>query len=170
MLFTITVGLRQHGTSATVIGLVQGAIMIGGVLGAPVAPLLQRRLRPSTMALTMILAGALLFAVAAVVIPSPLVALPVAFVVLLAPAGNSGLFAAALRQAPEEMRGRVTSTVTMTAMSLAALAPLLAGLLVEHLPVSWAMGAFAAADAIAAVLTVVIPGLKDADSPPTAAG
>jgi MFS family permease len=170
VLFTITVGLRQHGTSATVIGLVQGAIMIGGVLGAPVAPLLRRRLRPSTMALTMILAGALLFAVAAVVIPSPLVALPVAFVVLLAPAGNAGLFAAALRQAPEEMRGRVTSTVTMTAMSLAALAPLLAGLLVEHLSVSWAMGAFAAADAIAAVLTVVIPGLKDADSPPTAAG
>jgi MFS family permease len=170
VLFAITVGLRQHGTSATVIGLVQGAIMAGGVLGAPVAPLLQRRLRPSTMVLTMTLAGTLLFAVAAVVIPSPLVALPVAVVVLLAPAGNSGLFASALRQAPEEMRGRVTSTVTMTAMSLAALAPLLAGLLVEHVSASWAVGAFAAASAIAAVLTLAMPGLQDADSPPTASG
>ncbi|MGH3234248.1 MAG: MFS transporter [Streptosporangiaceae bacterium] len=170
VLFAITVGLRQHGTSATVIGLVQGAIMTGGVLGAPVAPLLQRRLRPGAMALTMILAGALMFAIAAVVIPSPLVALPVAVVVLLAPAGNSGLFASALRQAPEEMRGRVTSTVTMTAMSLASLAPLLAGLLVEHVSASWAVGAFAAADAIAAVLALAMPGLQDAGSPPTASG
>jgi hypothetical protein len=38
VLFAVTVGLREHGTSATVIGLVQGAIMGGGVLGAPVAP------------------------------------------------------------------------------------------------------------------------------------
>lgn len=114
----------------------------------------------------MILAGALLLAIAAVVIPSPLVALPVALVVLLAPAGNSGLFASALRQAPEEMRGRVTSTVTMTAMSLAALAPLLAGLLVEHVSASWAIGAFAAACALAAVLALAMTGLRDADSSP----
>lgn len=143
-------------------------IMVGGVLGAPVAPLLQRRLRPSTMAITMTLAGTVVFSIAAVVIPSPLVALPVAVVVLLSPAANSGLFAAALRQAPEEMRGRVTSTVTTTAMALAALAPLLAGLLVEHVSASWAVGAFAGAQTAAAVLTLVMPGLRDADPPPTA--
>ncbi len=170
VLFAITVGLRQHGVSATVIGLVQAAIMTGGVLGAPVAPLLQRRLRPSTIALTMTLAGTVLFAIAAVVIPSPLVALPVAVVVLLAPAANSGLFASVLRQAPEEMRGRVTSTVSMTAMALAILAPLLAGLLVAHVSASWAIGAFAAANAIAAVLTLVMPGLRNLDSPPAQSG
>ena len=168
VLFTITVGLRQHGTSAPVIGLVVGAIMVGGVLGAPVAPLLQRHLSTYARSLAMTLGGTLLFAVAAVVIPSPLVALPVAVVVLLAPAGNAGLYAIMLRQVPEEMRGRVTSTVTMTAMALATLAPLLAGLLVEHVSTSWAIGAFAAAQAIAAVLTLVRPGLKDVDSPPTA--
>jgi MFS family permease len=168
VLFTITVGLRQHGTSATAIGLVQAAIMVGGVLGAPVAPRLQGRLRPRTMSLTMTLAGTLLFVIAALLIPSPLVALPVAMVVLLAPAANAGLFALMLRQAPEEMRGRVTSTVTMTAMSLATLAPLLAGLLVEHVSTSWAVGAFATAEAVAAVLTLVMPGLQDADFPPTA--
>jgi MFS family permease len=133
--------------------------MAGGVLGAPVAPLLQGRLRPRTISLTMTLAGTLLFAIAALLIPSPLVALPVAIVVLLAPAANAGLFAAMLRQAPEEMRGRVTSTVTMTAMSLAALAPLLAGLLVEHVSASWAVGAFVGAQAVAAALTLLLPGL-----------
>ena len=38
VLFTITLALRQHGTSAAVIGLVQAAIMAGGLLGALVAP------------------------------------------------------------------------------------------------------------------------------------
>jgi len=164
VLFTITVGLRQHGTSATVIGLVQAAIMAGGVLGAPFAPLVQKLLRPSTVTLAMTLAGALLFAVGAAVMPSPLVALPVAVVVLLAPAANSGLFAAVLREAPEEMRARITSTMVTAAMALAALAPLAAGLLVEHLPVSWAMGVFAAAEGAAAVLILVMPGIRLADS------
>jgi MFS family permease len=170
VLFTITVGLRQHGTPAAVIGVVQAGVMAGGVLGAPLAPPLQRRLRPRAMSLTSILAGTALFAVAAVVIPSPLVALPVAVVVLLAPAGNSVLFAVMLRQVPEEMRGRVTSTVTTAAMSLATLAPLLAGLLVEHVSVSWAMGAFAAAEAVAAVLALVMRGLRDADRAAAAPG
>ena len=170
VLFAITVGLRQHGVSATVIGLAQGAIMAGGVLGAPAAPLLQGRLRPRTMSLTMALAGTLLFVIAALLMPSPLVALPVAVVVLLAPAANAGLFASTLRQTPEELRGRVISIMSVITMGLAALAPLLAGLLVEHVSASWAVGAFAAAMAIAAVLAIVMPGLQAADSPPAAAG
>jgi hypothetical protein len=51
---------------------------------------------------------------------------------------------------------------------MATLAPLLAGLLVGHVSTSWAIGAFAAAEAIAAVLTLVMPGLPDEDRPPTA--
>jgi MFS family permease len=52
----------------------------------------------------------------------------------------------------------------MTATGLAALAPLVAGLLVEHLSGSWAVGAFAAAMAVAAVLCLVLPGLREAES------
>ena len=52
-----------------------------------------------------------------------------------------------LRSAPEEMRGRVTNTVGMPAMALAALAPLIAGLLVQHVSGAWAVGAFAATQA-----------------------
>jgi MFS family permease len=36
--FTITLALRQHGTSTAVIGLVQAAVMVGGLLGAVVGP------------------------------------------------------------------------------------------------------------------------------------
>jgi MFS family permease len=165
VIFAIILAMRQHGTSTTVIGLVQAAIMVGGVLGAAVAPRLQGRMRLRTLTTTMTLAEALLFAVAALLIPSPLVAAPVALVLLLAPAGNAALFAVMLRSTPEEMRGRVSNTVAMVAMALAALAPLIAGLLVQHASGAWAIGAFAAVAALAAVLCVVMPGWPEAESP-----
>jgi MFS family permease len=151
-----------------VIGLVQAAVMAGGLLGAVVAPRLQGRMRLSTMAATISLAGALLFGAAALLIPSPLVAAPVALALLLAPAANAALVAVMLRSAPEEMRGRVTNTMLMATTALAALAPLTAGLLVQHVSGAWATGAFAAAMAMAAVLCLLLPGLRQARSPAAA--
>jgi MFS family permease len=170
VIFTITLALRQHGTSTAVIGLVQAAIAAGGLLGAVAAPRLQGRMRLGTMATAITLAGALLFGAAALLIPSPLVAAPVAMALLLAPAVNAALFAVMLRSAPEEMRGRVTNTMLMVATALASLAPLIAGLLVQHVSGAWAVGVFAAATAIAAVLCLILPGLRQAESPAAAPG
>jgi MFS family permease len=164
VLFTITLALRQHGTSATVIGLVQAAIAVGGLLGAMIAPRLQGRVRLGTLATGISFAGAVLFAAAALVVPSPLVALPVALDLVLAPAANAALFAAMLRSTPEEMRGRVTNTLLMVATALATLAPLVAGLLVQHVSGAWAVGAFAATMAVAAALSLILPGLRNAES------
>jgi len=164
VLFTIILAMRQHGTSTAVIGLVQAAIMAGGLIGGLVAPRLQGRMSVRTITIAMFVAETLLFAVAALLIPSPVVALPVAIVPLLAPAGNAALFAVMLRSAPEEMRGRVTNTVSMVAMALAALAPLVAGLLVQHVSGSWAVGAFALTMAAATVLCLMLRGLRDVDS------
>jgi MFS family permease len=165
VLFTIILAMRQHGTSTAVIGLVQAAIMAGGLIGGLVAPRLQGRMSVRTITIAMFVAETLLFAVAALLIPSPVVALPVAIVPLLAPAGNAALFAVMLRSAPEEMRGRVTNTVSMVAMALAALAPLVAGLLVQHVSGSWAVGAFALTMAAATVLCLMLRGLQDVGSP-----
>jgi MFS family permease len=165
VIFTITLALRQHGTSTAVIGLVQAAVAAGGLLGAIVAPRLQGRLRLGTLAAVITSVGALLFGTAALLIPSPLVAAPVAASLMLAPAANAALFAVMLRSAPEEMRGRVTNTVVMVATGLATLAPLVAGLLVQHVSGAWATGAFAAAMAVAAVLCLILPGFRNAESP-----
>ena len=43
-------------------------------------------------------------------------------------------------------------------------APLVAGLLVEHVSGSWAVGAFAATMAVAAVLCLALPGLREAEA------
>jgi MFS family permease len=162
--FTITLAMRQRGTSTAVIGLVQAAIAVGGLLGAVVAPRLQGRMRLATLATTITLAGALLFGAAALLVPSPLVAAPVALALLLAPAANAALVAVVLRSAPEEMRGRVTNTVIMASTALATLAPLIAGLLVQHVSGAWAVGAFAATMATAAVLCLILPGLRQTES------
>jgi MFS family permease len=163
--FTITLALRQHGTSTAVIGLVQAAIMVGGLLGALVAPRMQGRLRLGTAVTVITLTGTLLLCGAALLIPSPLVAVPVALNLLLAPSVNAALFAVLLRSTPEEMRGRVYNSVVLVATALAALAPLTAGLLVQHSSGAWAIGAFAATMAVAAVLSLVLPGLRQIETP-----
>jgi MFS family permease len=76
---------------------------------------------------------------------------------------NAALFAMMLRGTPQDMRGRITSTVLMVATGLAALAPLIAGLLVQRVSGAWAVGAFAATMAMAAVLCLVLPGLREAE-------
>jgi MFS family permease len=68
------------------------------------------------------------------------------------------------------MRGRITNTVVMVATALATLAPLIAGLLVQHVSGAWAIGAFAATMAVAAGLRLVLPGLRQAESPAARAG
>ncbi|OHV39770.1 multidrug transporter [Parafrankia colletiae] len=162
VIFTVTLALRQHGTSTAVLGLVQATIAAGGLLGAIVAPRLQGRMRLGALATTITLAGALLFGAAAPLLPSPLVAAPIALALLLAPAVNAALFAVTLRSAPAEMRGRVINTVVMATTALAALAPLTAGLFVQHVSGAWAVGAFAATAAAAAVLCLILPGLRHA--------
>jgi MFS family permease len=62
------------------------------------------------------------------------------------------------------MRGRVNSTVILAATGLAALAPLTAGLLVEHFSGTWAMLAFAAIVGVAAIMSVTLPGLRQAEA------
>ncbi len=80
---------------------------------------------------------------------------------LLAPAANAALFTAMLRAAPEDMRGRVTSTVIQAATGLSALVPLLSGLLVEHFSGHWALVAFAATMGISAIMSIALPGLRN---------
>ncbi len=164
VIFTITVSLRQHGVAPGIIGLAQAGIMVGGLAGAIAAPKLQGRLPLWQLIICLTVSAAVLFTVAAFVLPSPLVALPVAITLLLGPTGNAALFAAMLRIAPENMRGRVTSTVIQAATALAALSPLAAGLIVQHVSGQWAIGAFAAAIGVAAIMCIALPWLRDAEA------
>jgi MFS family permease len=163
-LFTVTLALRRHGYSGTVIGLTQSAIMVGGLLGALVAPRLQGRFALSRLVVLLTGGGTVFLAVAALLIPSPLVALPIAVPLFLSPTSNAALFAAMLRRTPEVMRGRVNNALLQVATGLAALAPLVAGLLVQNISSHWAMGAFAVALAVSTIVALSLKGLREAEA------
>lgn len=164
VLYAVILALRQNGTRAAVIGFVLAGVAAGGVAGAVVASRLQRRLRLSALVIVVTIAAAVLFAAAALLVPSPLVALPIAASFLLTPAANAALFAQMLRRTPEHMRGRVNNTIIMVASALASLAPLVAGLLVQHVSGQWAVGCFAVVMVVAALLSVLLPGIRNAES------
>lgn len=165
MIFAITLALRVHGVAAATIGLVQAGIMVGGLVGAIISPRLQGRVSLHTMVIGICGVGTVLFAVAALAVPSPLIAVPIAATFLLAPASNAALFAALFRRTPDELRGRVSNSILQLASGLAALSPLAAGALIEHASSRWALLAFTVALGLSAVIAWLSPGLRDADAP-----
>jgi predicted MFS family arabinose efflux permease len=136
----------------------------GGLLGAIAAPRLQGRLVLSQMVVLLTASGVVFTVVAAYLMPSPLIAIPIAVPFFLAPTANAALFAALLRETPEAMRGRVNNALIQASTGLAAFSPLIAGLLIAHESASWAMGAFAAAFAISTILALSLKGLRQAEA------
>jgi hypothetical protein len=49
------------------------------------------------------------------------------------------------------------------ATGLAALSPLTAGLIVQHVSGQWALGGFAASIGVAAIMCIALPWLRDAE-------
>ena len=164
VIFTVTLSLQHHGTSAGVIGLTQSAIMVGGLLGAIVAPKIQGRFSITQLVVALTAGGSILFGVAALLAPSPLMAIPITIPFFLSPVTNAALFAAMLRKTPADMRGRVNNALLQVATGLAALSPLVAGLLVAHASPHWAMAAFALALSISAILAIMLKGLRNAEA------
>jgi MFS family permease len=159
-LFAVTLSLRVHGTSGGTIGLVQSVIMVGGLLGAIVAPRIQGRFSLWQLVVALNGSAALFLVVAATLTPSPWIAIPIAVPFFVSPTTNAGLLAAMMRQTPAEMRGRVNNALLQLATGLAAFAPFAAGLLVTHVSATWVMGAFAAGMALCTVLSLTLRGLR----------
>lgn len=159
-LFTVILGLRQHGLTATVIGLVEASISAGGLAGAVVASKVQAHLSLYGLILLISVGGALAFAVGAAVMPSPLVAVPLTLPVVLAAPTNAGVVAVMLRRTPAEMRGRVSNSLLQLTSALSALSPLVAGLLVGEVSSNWAMGAFALSLAVSAGMALMTRSLR----------
>jgi MFS family permease len=153
-IFTVIVGLRHHGVSAVVIGGAEAVIMVGGMIGAVVAPQIGRRLSMRQSILLLTVAGAALMLVAAAVLPSPAVVIPLALPLVVAPAANAALFSMMLRRTPPALHGRVNSGIIQVATGLAALAPLAGGLVIGAASARWAMVLSAAA--MAAVIPIGI--------------
>lgn len=158
--FTIVVALRQAGYPAGVIGMAQGLIAVGGLLGAIAASWLQRR-APFKLLITTtiaILCGCL--AVSAALSGHLAMVLPVAVALFLAPALNAAIFSRLAATTPENLQGRVISVLIVASGAAASLAPLTMGLLISHLGGTLAMTACAAVVALSLAIALTSPGLN----------
>jgi hypothetical protein len=153
--YTSTLALRRHGVSPGVIGLLQAAVACGGLAGAGLAATrIGRSLGMRELQLVIGLWGTVLFALAAWIAPSPLLAIPIALAYLPGPMFNAAWTASVLSTIPDELRGRVLNTIGMTAMGVSALAPLAVGVLLTHTTVHVTLDALGAGIALNGLLAL----------------
>lgn len=135
--------------------------MVGGMLGAVLAPQIGLRVSVRQSILLLTVSGAILMLVAAAVLPSPAVAVPLALPLVLSPATNAALFAMVFRRTPPALHGRANNGLVQIATALAALAPLASGLVVDRASASWAMVLFAAALAAVVPIALALPATPE---------
>lgn len=124
---------KEHRASSALVGVMLGIMAGGGLVGALLAPRLQRRLSARFVLIgeNLMLALAipwLLLAHAPVVI-----GLILAAGILITPVTNSIVVGYRVALAPDELQGRIQAASTLISFSLGWLGPLLVGLLVEDL-------------------------------------
>lgn len=154
VIFTVPVALRVHGVSGSVIGAVLITLSVGPLLGATVAAPISRRVPLQWLVTAIPLSSTVLFGIAAVLVPSPWMAVPLAGIGLLAPAANVALMARITRSVSGDLLGRIFSNLQFCAWSLGAVAPLIAGVLVARTSGHVAIASFAVADVAAAIVAV----------------
>ena len=154
VIFTVPVALRVHGVSGSVIGAVLITLSVGPLLGATIAAPISRRVPLQWLVTAIPLSSTVLFGIAAVLVPSPWMALPFAGIGMLAPAANVALMARITRSVSGDLLGRIFSNLQFCGWSLGAIAPLIAGVLVARTSGHIAIASFAAADVAAAIVAV----------------
>jgi predicted MFS family arabinose efflux permease len=177
MLFAVIIILKGNGVAPGLIGTVDTIVAIGGLIGAFCAGTLQRLFKLRTLVLSITWIGAALMASAALLTGSIAVAIPIALAIFFSPACNAAMFGYQAAVTPDRLQGRVISVVFFAATSLAAFAPLLAGLFYDWLGGPGTVLAFASLLGLSAVMATASKGIRrmrdlaaDADADADAAG
>jgi hypothetical protein len=159
-LFAIILVLRQQGTSAAIIGLVDTIAAIGGLVGAICTPWLQKKLSMSALIRSISLGGLFLFASTVALTGSILIAVPISVMIFLVPALNATVFGHLAATTPDGILGRVGSVVNMGTMSVAALAPTFAGTMVHNFSAPITMLSFTAVLALSTLAAFMSSGMR----------
>ena len=159
VMFTLILGLQRGGATASTIGEVLAVIAGGGVVGAMLAARASQ-VRLWTWLVLICGGGSALTAIAAALLPSPLVAAPIALLILLLPRANSEAIGHLIGSTPRELHGRVASALGLATGALNLLAPVSAGLLVSRFSAGAAMATFALIALLAMVLVLRSSDLK----------
>ncbi|MET9886274.1 MFS transporter [Streptomyces sp. NPDC006430] len=153
--FSTVLILAEAGHGSRALGVSQGCIAIGGLVGALGAARIQKSLpfhRLLAVALSLLL---VLVAASAALAGRLAMVAPLALGLFLAPALNSALFGRIASTTPTRIQGRVISVVALSATAAASTAPIMVGFVVEQLGGTAAMGTAIAALSLALTATVL---------------
>lgn len=124
---------KEHDASSAVVGVMLGILAGGGLVGALLAPRLQRRLSARFVLIGENLMLALTVPCLLLVHGAVMIGLILALGILITPVTNSIVVGYRVALVPDDLQGRVQAASTLISFSLGWLGPLLVGLLVEGL-------------------------------------
>lgn len=122
---------KKHGASSALVGVMLGIAASGGLLGAILAPRLQRRLSARFVLIGENLMLVLTVPWLLLVHNAVVVGFLLALAVLITPVTNSIVVGYRVALTPDRLQGRVQAASTLISFSAAWLGPLLVGLLVQ---------------------------------------
>jgi hypothetical protein len=158
--FAIIVTLQRNHVPPGVIGLTETIVAIGGLIGALVAPTLQRWFLFPALIRFICWAATGVLVISSLLTATLAAAIPLALAVFLGPACNAALFGYQAAITPDRLQGRVLSVIFMFAMSASAAAPALAGLIVAKVSSQAAVLFFAASVSVAALTATFASGIR----------
>ncbi len=167
LVLTLVVLVRERGASSALIGTVMAMAGVGGLLGAVLSGRISRLLPPGRLIVAFGWWTAAMITMMALPFGVFWPGVMLAAVMLVMPAVDVTILLAVLDGVPDELQGRITSVLMATNLSVAPLAPLVAGLLIGAVgPVRTLLlqGAFLAVVSVAAALG---PGLRHPVTEPT---
>ena len=127
----IVVLAKRHGASSALVGVMLGLAAAGGLLGALLAPMLQRRLSPRLVLIGETWVIALVVPLLLVTHDALALGLIVAAAEAVTPVTNSIIVSYRVALAPDRLQGRVQAASTLISFSAGWLGPLFVGFMVQ---------------------------------------
>ena len=128
----VVVLAKRDGASSALVGVMLGIAAAGGLLGAILAPRLQRRLSPRVVLMSETWIFALVIPLLLVAHNALLFGVIVATAELMTPVTNSIVVGFRVALAPDHLQGRVQAAATLISFSAGWLGPLAVGLLIQN--------------------------------------
>jgi MFS family permease len=159
----VVVLAKRHGASSGLIGVMLGIAAAGGLIGAMLAPSLQRRLSARAVLVGESWVMAMALPLLLIAHNALLIGLIIAACELITPVTNSIVVSHRVALAPDHLQGRVQAASTLVSFSAGWLGPLAVGFLLES---AGANATILAITGWAAVLAVAATGSRAFRHPP----
>ncbi|RZU53273.1 putative MFS family arabinose efflux permease [Krasilnikovia cinnamomea] len=159
-MFVVVVVLNEAGVPSYGVGVCLAVVASGGILGAVLAPMLQRKLPPRRLVVILSWTSASMVALCIVLPAGYWMVVPLPILVLFAPPTTSILFGHQTAVTPDHLHGRVVAAMGLLISGLNPFAPLLAGLLLETWNHAVAFAAFTFIFVIASIIVTFSKGVR----------